>query len=214
MFSQGTIEEFAGIPIAKFQDRYKDIYLDIRESQDILCDTAVENQEVELALTVGPMDLETLDAKLLFSSIHSLIVHKDHNLADRASVSIRELKDIPLVVMRDSTRTYSYLRSLCNQEGFEPIVDTFVDNILLLYYLAETNHSVGISTVHLARRLSRPNLRAIPLADPPMEWNIYMIKRKGSHLSPEAKLFEKTVLQHLTAQQEQFGAAPPREQRP
>ncbi len=206
MFSQGTIEEFAGIPIAKFQERYKDIYLDIRESQDIPCDMAVENQEVELALTVGPVDLDLFDATRLFSSAHALIVHKDHALADRASLSIRELKGLPLVVMRDSTRTYSYLRSLCNQEGFEPIIETFVDNILLLYYLAETNHSVGISTVHLARRLSRPHLRAIPLKDPPMEWNIYMIKRKGSRLSPEAKLFEKTILQHLADQQEQIGA--------
>jgi hypothetical protein len=150
-----------------------------------------------------PVDTELFDAKLLFSSVHTLIVHKNHHLADRSSISIRELEDVPVVVMRDSTRTYSYFRSLCRQQGFEPIVDTYVDNILLLYYLAETSHSVGISTAHLANRLARPNLRAIPLVDPVMEWNIYLIKRKGMHLSPEARQFEKLLLQHLSVLEKQ-----------
>ena len=207
MFSQGTIEEFAGTPITRFQERYPDIYLDIRESQDLPCDLAVVNQEVELALTVGPVDEAMLDATPLFSSLHALIVHKDHHLAERTSISVRDLRDVPVVVMRDSTRTYSYFRSVCREAGFEPIVDTFVDNILLLFYLAETNHCVGLSTTHLARRLSRPNLRAIPFSDPALEWNIFLIKRKGAHLSPEARLFEKAILHHLADRNDPHSAA-------
>ncbi len=58
------------------------------------------------------------------------------------------------------------------------------------------NQSAGISTVALANRLSRSNLRAIPFDDPIFDWNVYLIKLKEAKLSPEAKAFERILLQH------------------
>jgi hypothetical protein len=68
-----------------------------------------------------------------------------------------------------------------------------VDNILLVYYLAEVNFAAGISTLALARRLSRPALRAVPFEDTALDWNIYLIKAKNEHLSYEARLFENLL---------------------
>jgi DNA-binding transcriptional LysR family regulator len=98
--------------------------------------------------------------------------------------------------MRDSTKTYHVFRDACRRSGFEPTVGIFTDNILLVYYMAEMNQSVGISTIALARRLSRPNLRAIPFDDPCFDWNIYLLKLKNTKVSPEAKAFESLLLQH------------------
>jgi DNA-binding transcriptional LysR family regulator len=196
MVSNGTIEEFAGIPIARFREKNPNIHLEIQEATDVTCDTSVENSLVELALTVGPIDTKKFDFELLFSTRHALIVHKDHPLADRESISVTDLQGIPVAVMRDSTKTYHVYKDACRRAGFEPTVGLFTDNILLVYYMAEMNQSVGISTVALARRLSRPNLRAIPFDDPCFDWNIYLIKLKNAKLSPEAKAFETLLLQH------------------
>jgi DNA-binding transcriptional LysR family regulator len=196
MLSLGTIEEFAGIPIARFREKYPGIHLDIQETFDVICDTSVENGIVETALTVGPVDGGKFDRELLFSSKHALIVHKDHPLADRDIISVQDLRDVPVAVMRDSTKTYQVYRDACRHAGFEPTVGIFADNILLIYYMAEMNQFAGISTIALANRLSRPNLRAIPFDDPGFDWNIYQIKRKGAKLSPEAKAFEALLLQH------------------
>lgn len=196
LLSLGTIEEFAGIPIARFKEKYPNIHLDVQETFDVICDASVENGVVELALTVGPLDTKKFDAELLFSSRHALIVHKDHPLAGRESVSVTELRGVPVAVMRDSTKTYGVYRDACRRAGFEPTVSIFADNILLVYYMAEMNQSVGISTVALAGRLSRPNLRAIPFDDPVFDWNVYLIKLKNAKLSPEAKAFEDLLFQH------------------
>jgi len=196
VLSLGTIEEFAGIPIARFKEKYPNIHLDVQETFDVICDASVENGVVELALTVGPLDTKKFDAELLFSSRHALIVHKDHPLAGRESVSVTELRGVPVAVMRDSTKTYGVYRDACRRAGFEPTVSIFADNILLVYYMAEMNQSVGISTVALAGRLSRPNLRAIPFDDPVFDWNVYLIKLKNAKLSPEAKAFEDLLFQH------------------
>jgi DNA-binding transcriptional LysR family regulator len=151
---------------------------------------------VELALTVGPIDVKKFDFELLFSTRHALIVHKDHPLAERDSISVTDLQGVPVAVMRDSTKTYHIFRDACRRAGFEPTVSIFTDNILLVYYMAEMNQSVGISTIALARRLSRPNLRAIPFDDPCFDWNIYLFKLKNAKFSPEAKAFESLLLQH------------------
>lgn len=196
MLSNGTIEEFAGIPIARYREKYPNIHLDIQEATDVVCDMSVENNIVELALTVGPIDMKKFDFELLFSTRHALIVHKDHPLADRESISITDLQGIPVAVMRDTTKTYHVYRDACHRAGFEPTVGIFTDNILLVYYLAEMNQSVGISTVALARRLSRKNLRAIPFDDPFFDWNICLIRLKNAKLSPEARAFESLLLEH------------------
>lgn len=196
MLSPGTIEEFAGVPIALFKEKYPNVHLDIQETFDVICDSSVENMIVEMALTVGPVDTRKFDFELLFSARHALIVHKDHPLANRESISVTDLQDIPVAVMRDSTKTYRVYWEACQRAGFEPTVSIFADNILLVFYMAEMNQSVGISTVALANRLSRPNLRAIPFDDPVFDWNIYLIKLKNARLSPEAKAFEHLLLQH------------------
>lgn len=196
MMSLGTIEEFAGIPIAQYKELYPNIHLEIQESFDVICESSVENKIVELALTVGPIDDKKFDYNLLFSSRHALIVNKDHPLANKTSISVLDLIDVPVAVLRESTKTYQVFRGACQSAGFEPKINIFADNILLVYYLAEMNQSVGISTIPLANRLARPNLRAIPFADPIFDWNIYVIKLKNTILSPEAKAFEGLLLKH------------------
>lgn len=196
MLSHGTIEEFAGIPIAQFKEKYPNIHLDIQETFDVICDTSVENGIVELALTVGPVDKKKFDEELLYSTSHALIVHKDHPLAGKEVISVQDLMNIPVSVMRDTTKTYHVFRDACRRAGFEPTVSIYADNILLVFYMAEMNQSVGISTIALANRLSRPNLRAIPFDDPAFDWNVYLIKQKNAKLSPEARVFESLLLHH------------------
>ncbi len=196
MMSLGTIEEFGGIPIARFKEKYPKVCLDIRETFDVICDTSVENKVVELALTVGPVDEKRFDCALLYASRHALIVSEDHPLAGRESISVKELENVPVAVLRDTTKTFQAYQEACRRAGFEPTVSIFADNILLVYYFAEINQSAGISTVPLAERLGRSKLRAIPFEDTLLEWNIYLIKLKNAVLSPEAKAFEQLLLEH------------------
>lgn len=196
MFSLGTIEEFAGIPISRFREKNPNIHLDIQETYDVTCDSSVENNIVEMALTVGPVDVRKFDSELLFASKHALIVHKDHPLASRESISILDIQGIPVTVLRDSTKTFQVYKEACQRAGFEPSVSIFADNILLVYYMAEMQQSVGISALPLARKLARPNLRAIPFEDSAFDWSIFLIKQKNAKLSPEARGFESQLLQY------------------
>ena len=120
MMSLGTIEEFAGIN-SKLHNLKKNSPrsgLDVRETFDVICDTSVENKVVELALTIGPIDEKKFDYELLYSSHHALIVNDQHPLANRESISVKDLKDVPVAVLRDTTKTYQVFRDACQSAGF------------------------------------------------------------------------------------------------
>lgn len=194
-FAPGSIEEFAGKLIRAFGEEHPELQIEVMECCDADCEKAVASGEAEVGFSCGPIVSGQLESTLLAVSPHALIVHKDHPLARRESITAKEIQGLPLVMLRDTTRTCSVIRSGCQMEGFEPVVDTFVDNILTVYDLPQVRNVAGVSTMALAARLDRPELRAIPFADPVFQWSVHLIRRKGAVLSPAAKLFEQAVLE-------------------
>ena len=196
----GTIEEFAGPVLAEFASLHPEIQVETKECFDTVCDVMVLNGEVELGLTVGPVHEDGLETELLFSSRHALIVPQGHPLSAKKLIMAQDLRDTPVCVLKPETRTFPAYRSVCLQAGFEPRVHMFADNILLVFYMAESQHIPGISTIPLANRLGRPSLCAVPFADPMMDWNVYLIQRRGASLSPAARLFRRALLEHRDLQ--------------
>lgn len=195
--STGTIEEFAGPIITDFRAEHSEISVKIHECVDTACDSLVLNQEVELGITIGEPTDERLEKKPLFASRHAVIVPQNHPLAEKDSVTVEDLRNVPVCLMNKGTRTYATYRAACHAAGFEPEIELFADNILLVFYMAEAQNMVGISTVHLAKRLSRPALKAIPFDSPDMDWRMYLIKLKTARLSPAAEMLERELLRHV-----------------
>lgn len=199
-FAPGSIEEFAGELLESFQAEHPEIEIKIMEYCDVDCERSVGSGEVEIGFSCGPISSNQFQSHLLAVSPHALIVHKSHPLAKLKSVSAGELRGLPLVMLRDTTKTYSVIRGGCQMAGFEPVVDTFVDNILTVYDLAQIQKAVGVSTMVLAGHLNRRELCAVPFSDPVFQWSVHFIKRKGASLSPAARLLEQAVMRKLKKQ--------------
>ena len=185
-FSIGTLEEVAGLPLSRFRKEHPDLKISIRESSDIECDAAVENGDVEFALTVGPLSSRRMDTTLIYSSFNALLVHESHPLANRSSISVKELRDVPMVIQRETTRSSANFRACCRAAGFEPVISTYTDDVLLLFYLPSIGHAASIASYDLAKRMGREHIRIIPFEDPEMAWNIYLVNARGTQLSPRA----------------------------
>lgn len=195
--SPGSIEEFGGQVINAFRKNNQNIQIDVHELTDVHCEAAITNEEFEIGFACGPVSEPLLSAQLVRSCPYAIIVHKDHPLAKKDEASISDLKGLPVSMLRETTKTNFVFRKACQKEGFEPIVSTFVDNILSVYDLAQINQSAGISTVLLYNHLNRQDLVAIPFGKDGPQWNLYYIKRSGISLSPMAALFEKSILENM-----------------
>jgi DNA-binding transcriptional LysR family regulator len=191
-FVMGSIEEFTGDIIRKFMDTF--IKLDASERFDFSCEKEVLDGDAELAVTVGPVDSEIFDQTLLYSTKNVLVVHKDNPLAKLAPISVRDLRDVPIVALNPCMRSFKSLLNACRQEGFEPMITNFVDSVMLIFYLAETNEAVGLTTLTLCERMRRPDVVPVRFKDPVFDREIYVIKKKGVKLTRYAAELEKMLL--------------------
>jgi len=194
MFIRGTVEKFAYKAIEIFKKSHPNIAVRMQVRIDSECDEAVKNGDADLALCAGPINTTKLDATLIYSGKNMLVVNKNHHLADRDTISISDLKDVPLTLPRKANRSTSTLHTLCKREGFEPYVFCYSDDYRSAMYLAEINQSCGIVNEISASKLYKPVLKLIPFACPEMDWNIYLIHKKDTQLSQIAKEFKKILL--------------------
>lgn len=195
-FSIGTLEEVGGKVLARFRKEHPQILVDMSETEDALCNAIVANGEAELGLTVGPFNATGLDATLMYSTHNALLVHSSHPLADRSAVSIADLKDVPLAVQRETTQSTANLMTLFRRAKISPQISTYVDDVLLLFYMPSIDQACSVCSVTLANKVKHYDIRAIPFEDELMSWNIYLIKQKGVQLSPQARYFEQLLLEY------------------
>jgi DNA-binding transcriptional LysR family regulator len=196
-FVMGSIEEFTGKVIQEFSDKH--IKLEAVERFDFACEKEVADGEAELAVTVGPVDPAKFDSTHLYSTKNVLVAHKDNPIARMETVSVHSLKDVPIVALNPRMRSFLSLTNACRQEGFEPTIQSFVDSVMLIYYMAEMNQAVGLTTLTLCKRMRRPDVVPVPFLDPIFDREVYVIKKKGAQLTRYAALLEEMLIAHKGA---------------
>lgn len=185
--AQGTIEEYAGPFLKKYRDKFPDVQLDIHESNDKNCIDSLLTGTTELALVVGPVDRELFDVIELFSVDYVLITPSDSPWAQEESISISDLRSIPIAILSSENSMNSALMVLCGKEGFELDIFCIPRYVLSLFSLVENGLCSGIVTDSLAHRMANPNIAIVPIGHADYKWKISLIKNKNADISPEAE---------------------------
>jgi DNA-binding transcriptional LysR family regulator len=191
-FVIGSIEEYAGQVIGEFIEQY--IGIDAPVLYDYQCEDEILNGRAELAVTVGPVDPLKFDSTWLYTTKNILIAHKDHPIAHKKLIEVQDLRSLPLVALNSKMRSFKTLSAACEREGFAPAIKGFVESVMLVYYVVETNKAVGLTTLGLFERTNWPNIRHIPFKDPLFNREIYAISRKGAEIGMYHREFLKMLV--------------------
>jgi DNA-binding transcriptional LysR family regulator len=159
-----------------------------------MCDQAVENETVEIAFGLWPFNEKKFVSHLLFSQPLCLLVHKSHPLAREDSVSINILRTLPIVLMDENSKSNGILKEGCRREGFEPNVIYPAAEVIAIHRLVNMNRAAGISVLSVAKSLQQADVCAIPFQEKGLNWDVYLMKKRGATLSLGAQTFERYVL--------------------
>jgi DNA-binding transcriptional LysR family regulator len=198
-FSYGVIQEFAHPIIRDFKEQHKEIRLTVTEDTDLACDYALDSGEAEVVVAIGPPDKNKFDATLVFSKSDYTVValvNETHPWAKRDLIQIEDLRDTPLAMMDVNTKTNPQITALCHRQGFEPIVDVLVGDVLTVFYHAQLGDLVGIAPTSLTRRILLPGVVGIPFETQEMAWQAYLLRKKGVALSEAANTFADAVIKN------------------
>ena len=159
---------------------------DEQENEKVL--TKVLNDEINCGLVVGKPIAQGLVCTLLKSIDIVLYVYRGHKLWDRKEVSIKEIKDEPLISMNEKYHIYKDVINACHTNGFNPEIVAKVGEGEAIHCLVKNKIGIGIAPRFFK---DEENLRAIRISDS-YTWDVYGIYLENS---PDAKLAKRFLQQ-------------------
>ncbi len=133
--------------------------------------------------------------KLFFQHLQlGIAVPSTHPLAAKKHVTIADLKDEPIVTLKESSFGEGKVKSYFNKHGIQPNITKQVSNLNTLT-LALKN-GAGCTICH--NKLKSPHIKIYTLDDQPNDSNIYALW-KADYASAELELFKNLILQKITS---------------
>jgi DNA-binding transcriptional LysR family regulator len=177
--------------LARFHAAYPRIELVLREagSEDLVA--AVEEGVVDVALVILPVRHEILETQTLLREELVVAVPPGHPLAKRRTVAVRDLRDVPLVMLREGYDLRSATEAACRSAGFAPtfaIEGGEMDGVLRL-----TTAGLGAAIVPSIVVAQAPALRAVRIAQPALTRTIGLAHRRDRRLSRASQELVDTV---------------------
>jgi DNA-binding transcriptional LysR family regulator len=176
--------------LERFADEQPDVQVDYLEgSSDVLVE-ALRTGRCELAI-VDAHDLPPgLETELLRSLEPYALLSPDHPLADRRSLSIRELAPYPFIML-DVPPSQGYIRNVFAHAGYAPEVRHVASSYELVRSLVGRNLGYAVLLSRPAVDVSyegRP-LRSIPLQGAPLRADLVLAWPAGVRLTRRARAF-------------------------
>ena len=184
--------------LTRFSAAHPQLVATLHDSNAAQMVAQVLSREADLALgsDIGQTHSE-LATERLFSERMALFLRHDHPLAQRASVQGRDLDGLPLVhVNPDAVVWRAISRELSAVANVYPQVVHHVSMLTTAFGMIQAGAGVALLPRYVAR-LMPPDLRAVPIVRPVLEFPIVAIRLAKQPLSPAAMAFLAMARQHL-----------------
>jgi DNA-binding transcriptional LysR family regulator len=179
--------------LRRFHDRYPGVRLVLEEggSRDLVAKLA--QGALDLALIILP--LHTDDPALqtfpvLREPLVAAVPH-DHPLAERPTLRISDLRDVPLVMFREGYDLRDVTLAACRKAGFEPRFAVEGGEMDAVVEMVRAGLGVAIVPSMVASRL--PQLSVVPFSRPAMTRTVALAHRMDVGLSNAAGEFAREI---------------------
>ena len=131
--------------LRRSQNRYPGIDFQISEEPTERLVASLISGTLDLAILSPPIDDDQVEMLDLFEDEFLLVLPVNHELAKSRQVSLRRLRELPMILMNDAHCLRGQTISFCRQVGFAPKV--FIQSSQLDTVLAMVETGQGISLV-------------------------------------------------------------------
>lgn len=179
--------------IAKFHHAFPNIELNITEYGGARVVKSVEEGEFELGVAVLPIDEKQFDVYPIVEEEMKLLVFKDHRLASRKVVDIKELKEEEFIFYHEEFALNQIMRNQFIEVGFEPKILFQSSQWDLMTEMVAANLGITILPRSICNRAFNPDLRVIELKEDIL-WRLAVITKKDRYISNAGRTFIDFIL--------------------
>src|SRR4051794_40836010 len=174
--------------LAGFKKAYPKIEMQMVEYSAKKLALKVEEGDIDLGITVQPVasNFETIP---LLSEELVVLVDSEHELVERESVHLSDLKDESFILLTEDYALHDVVQQACRQVGFQPTVAYKSSLWDLIGEMVTTKLGISVIPRSMVSRFNHQNVKAISISDPLIQWELVLIYKKNKYLSFATRKF-------------------------
>ena len=178
-----------------FRRKYPEIQLSCHEYPDREVERRWAQGQGNVAFLVGNNDVVFPGARQMEQFEIKLLVNRNHPLAARESVTIRDLKGERMYLENTEFNIHQLIRKRCQAEGFEPDIAFGTSGFSLCHKLVRQNKGISVTVDFIFDDMTDSQLVMIPFSDHPLYWSTWILTRTEKVLNKDTIIFGD----HVTA---------------
>lgn len=183
--------------ITQFRQKYPNVNLTFEEREAAEVNLTLSNHGCDFAfMRDNYLDRERYNMTEIAKDRMVLVLSRDHPLAKRKSVSLRELTNENFIMFDKGTVVHELCIDACHEAGFEPRVFYASFRVDTILSLVASNSGIVLIMEKVFDSLKNPQVVAIPLEEV-IESKIMLVYLKEWVLSPTAQLFLDMIQEAL-----------------
>lgn len=195
-FSFGVLNALSPDIISDFKEMYPKVELIVKTYPDSICEEVVMNENVDLAVSIGPVNEKNFNSTVIKSQHPCILVNEKNSLCKKTVVDFSDLENENLIVLNEKFNFHRNFINKCKEAGFEPNIVFTTSEIIGIHKLSHFNKGIGVSFDFMAKDINYPDVHPIPFKDESFVWEICLITKKDRFRSNLVKIFTKHMLNH------------------
>lgn len=176
--------------IGEYRTRYPGVQIELFDVLSDRCVALVREGRADFALTAEGPNLTEFDTRPLVTDDFYLVCRRDHPLASRRKVSLRDLAGCPIIHLARSTSVRQHLEPALRDI---PHLTSGLEVEQLPTAAALIASGLGVSVVPALTLSYFRGLAAVRVAEPALARRILIVQRKGRGLSAAAQAMLELV---------------------
>ena len=164
--------------VISFNKKYPEIELSI---QDLTTKETVEGilkNQLDIGVVFTNYKHHQLEITPLFTEELCLIVSTSHQLANWSSIKLKELKDVPLVLLPKRFYIRQFLNEICEQSGFTLKPRIELTTLSAMEQMTRVNNLPTILPKSYIISQMDTNIKIIPIVEPTPQQTVGIVYRK------------------------------------
>ncbi len=183
--------------LVAFREKYSDIEFHYREYPDLPVEQLFAGNEGNVAFSIGDFDEHLYHVVPLGTFPIELLVNEKHPLAQKESVTIKDLQGEPMFIESSQFHIYHLIVGKCEKAGFEPDIIFQTSGFSLCHKMVKANKGISVTVDFIYDDMQEDGMKLIPFSDGSYEWKACMITRRDEEENEGVQCFRKHVQEWL-----------------
>lgn len=180
--------------LARFHQEYPGITLQLRDALLDPCLDMVQSGAADFAVAAQRTDMTELASEFLHADRFFLVCRRDHPLAQRKQVRLRDLARWPIIQLARGSSVRRHLDEALGVASTQPLLE--VEHLATVTGLVVAGMGISVVPAMTLFHFQRDDLVIKPLSGKPLTRPLYLVRREGRALSVAAQTLYDLLRHH------------------